>query len=70
MRRWGVGKKFCLRGQGRSYVGERGRQLCIFFRWDPADFPQAAPSWGRSYQVLSAGRLIRADNTDMLSTPS
>ena len=30
MRRWGVGKKFCLRGQGRSYVGERGRQLCIF----------------------------------------
>jgi len=27
--------------------------------------PQAAPPWGRSYQLLSAGRLITADNTDM-----
>jgi len=36
----------------------------------PKEPPQAAPPWGRSYQMLSAGRLITADNTDMLSPPS
>ena len=36
----------------------------------PKEPPQAAPPWGRSYQwLLSAGRLIESDNTDMLSTP-
>ena len=33
--------------------------------------PQAAPLWGRSYWwLLSAGILTKADNGDMLSTPS
>jgi len=41
--------------------------FCLEEQSPPKEPPQAAPPWNRSHQwLLSAGRLIKADNTDMV----